>query len=925
MVEGRTEPANRISSPAMTPADPPGLEDLLQQAPDESPLDLQLAGARLRQALFALDPDPVRLGRYEVLERIGAGGMGTVYAALDPTLQRRLALKVLGRRAGVDGDERVRELVLREARAAARLSHPNVVTVFEAGEDGEQVYLAMELVEGETLRSWQRGAERSPEEVVEVYRQAGLGIAAAHGEGLVHGDFKPDNALMGRDGRVRVADFGLARPGEWDPGAAELPGSGSGAAPGGDGEPRPRSGKGRPRTAATTVAGGGAGGTPDYMAPELRDGAAASEASDQYAFCVSLYEALHGRLPPPGGIGGEPVPDWLGEVLQRGLDPAPAGRFGSMEELLAALQEGAAAAARPGPAPAPRRWRRWLVAGGVALAAVVLALVAARMLAPWWYYVRPLRDTRIEPAGYDGQAVRSLGLARDGRFLVHSDGTDLYRSEVDRPGEVLLTGSFAPRAIQPDVSPDGSAVAFSAEGALFVMALDGGSEPREVAERGYEPRFSPDGGKLAYTTEFYPEIKARLTFDGELRVLDLASGEVAAPLAGRPYSEAVHIDWSPDGRWIAVAGYAGVIAARSDGSAAFPVARIGWSPRWVDDGRALLFLWMYGRDQAVYRVDFDPETGESGMHPTPIVHLPQADGFPGWLEVLDGGQRLLLQRKRWPATMLRVPFDPEAGEITGDPAPIFEQPNTFTTPAVSPDGEWLAFVSYDSSADLYVARIDGSDLRALSSGENHTRNPAWTPDGSRVVFEGTRYDQWNSIWWQSPAGDVPQNLSGFASMPMMIPRYSPDGRRVALATMDQWPAVIDPGLPWMQQLMGQEVLDNYDWLTTDWSPDGQWIAAIKPSEGVSRLRADGLERELLLDRGDFAVWLPDGRRLLVDDGHQVLRLDAETGETAVVLDVAPAELATGASLALTPDGRTLIVATQQPGGSLEIVEFLDGG
>jgi len=909
----------------MSPADPQGLEDLLQQAPDESPLDLALAGSRLRQALFARDPEPVRLGRFEVLERIGAGGMGTVYAALDPTLERKLALKVLGRRAGVDGDERVRELVLREARAAAKLSHPNVVTVFEAGTDADQVYLAMELVEGETLRSWQREVERAPEEVVAVYLQAGQGIAAAHSEGLVHGDFKPDNALMGSDGRVRVADFGLARPGEWDPGVAELPGSGSGAAASADERTRPGSGKDRPHTAATTVAAGAAGGTPDYMAPELREGASASEASDQYAFCVSLFEALHGRLPPPGGGGEEPVPDWLGEVLRRGLDRAPEKRFGSMEALLSALQEGAEAAARPEPAPAPRRWRRWLIAGGVVLAAVVLALVAVRMLTPWWLYVRPLRPTEIEPAGYDGQAVRSLGLARDGTWLVHSDGTDLFRSDVDQPGETLLTGDFAPRAIQPDIAPDGTQVAFSADGALYVMPLDGSEPPRQVAERGYEPRFSPDGGKLAFTTEYYPEIKARLTFDGELRVLDLASGEVVAPLAGRDYTEVVHVDWSPDGHWLAVAGYAGVIAARADGSAAFPVARIGWSPRWVDDGHGLLFLWMYGRDQAVYHVDFDPETGESGLHPTPVVHLPQADGFPGWLEVLDGGERLLLQRKRWPARMLRVPIDPALGEVTGAPEPIFDEPNTFTTPAVSPNGEWLAFVSYDSGADLYVSRLDGSELRALSSGENHTRNPTWTPDSSRVVFEGTRYDQWNSIWWQSPAGGEPENLSGFASMPMMIPRYSPDGRRVAMATMDQWPAVIDPGMPWMQQLMGQEVLDNYDWLTTDWSPDGQRIAAIKPSEGVSLLRADGLQREPLLDRGDFALWLPDGRHLLVDDGSAVLRVDVETGEATEILDVAPRELAMGASLALTPDARTLIVATQQPGGSLEIVEFLDGG
>jgi serine/threonine-protein kinase len=286
------------------------------------------------------EPGHVLAGRYTVLEVVGQGGMGLVLAAYDARLDRRVALKLLRYRSsapgGVDGEARL----VREAQAMARLSHPNVVAVYDAGtlEDGS-VFLAMEYVEGQTLRGWQQSQPRSWREVLAAYVAAGRGLAAAHEAGLIHRDFKPDNVLVGRDGRVRVTDFGLARSGT----AAPV-------------EPS------QPITlpADTALSGsltvpGALMGTPFYMAPELLEGQPADVRSDLFAFCVALYLALYGQpaftgqslsellhsrregpAPPPAR---SEVPGPVARAVLRGLRAAPEERPASMAELLAALED----------------------------------------------------------------------------------------------------------------------------------------------------------------------------------------------------------------------------------------------------------------------------------------------------------------------------------------------------------------------------------------------------------------------------------------------------------------------------------------------------------------------------------------------------------------------------------------------------------
>ena len=276
---------------------------LERAAPAIPSIDLDLAQARAEAALFG-EAVTVKVGRYALIDRAGAGGMGVVWSAWDPELGRAVALKLAS-----SGDAAARGRARDEGRALARLSHPNVVPIYDVLEHGDRVFLVMELVKGETLRA--AAKTQTAPQIVRSYRQAAEGLAAAHHAGLVHRDFKPDNAILGADGRVRVLDFGLAQ--------------------------------------AVAESDGSIAGTPRYMAPEQRDGRPLTAAVDQYALCVALREALTAR---------GPVPRWVQPIVARGTAEAPADRFGSMDELARALARDPA-----------QRWRRRVMAGVIVLGA----------------------------------------------------------------------------------------------------------------------------------------------------------------------------------------------------------------------------------------------------------------------------------------------------------------------------------------------------------------------------------------------------------------------------------------------------------------------------------------------------------------------------------------------------------------------------
>ncbi|MEM6989733.1 MAG: tetratricopeptide repeat protein [Myxococcota bacterium] len=275
--------------------------------------------------------------RYLIIGSLGEGGGGTVYRAHDPELDRTVAIKVL-RRLGGEGDDRLSTRALREGKSMARLAHPNVVAVHDVGSWSGGIFIAMELVDGVDLQRWLDSEKRSQAAIVDAFVQAGEGLAAAHAQDLVHGDFKPTNVFVGNDARVRVGDFGLARE------AGE--------------------------------AGTAAAGTPLYMAPEVHEGGVADARADQFSFCLALHAALRGQHPlenvPRAGLAHASqtlpalapahAPAWLRRALKRGTDPNPAQRFDTMEDLVALIRR----------RPEQRRRVAYAVAATMAIGATAL-------------------------------------------------------------------------------------------------------------------------------------------------------------------------------------------------------------------------------------------------------------------------------------------------------------------------------------------------------------------------------------------------------------------------------------------------------------------------------------------------------------------------------------------------------------------------
>ncbi len=377
------------------------------------------------------------VSRYVVLEWLGAGGMGMVFGAYDPELRRPVALKLVRTSASARPGEASARL-LREARSVAQLSHPNVIAIHDVGTHGDQVFLAMERVEGASLRAHLAQRKRSWREIRDLFIEAGRGLAAAHAVGLVHGDFKPDNVLVGDDGRVRVSDFGLARA------ANETPGT----------EPGTPAWRALGDLTESTI-----GGTLAYMAPERLRGSVGDARADQFSFCVALYEAAYGVRP----FDGDEPTARLSEIAARRLRPAsrssvplrarraliaglsadPARRHASMDALLAQLS--------------PSRVRTHLA---WATAAALLAGVAAS--GGYLLTVRQSQRCAAEAAavGAVWSEERSTALrAALGTLGKHSDGTyqnmaralDAYASNWRREREALC---LAAGELPPPVKAD---------------------------------------------------------------------------------------------------------------------------------------------------------------------------------------------------------------------------------------------------------------------------------------------------------------------------------------------------------------------------------------------------------------------------------------------------------------------------------------
>jgi serine/threonine protein kinase/Tol biopolymer transport system component len=867
------------------------------------------------------------VGPYEILEVLGGGGMGVIYKARDPRLDRVVALKFLPPELTRDAEAKAR--FVQEARAASSLDHPNLCTILELGEtpDG-RLYLAMPCYDGETLR---RRIERGPlavEAALDIATQIAAGLAKAHRNGIVHRDIKPPNVIVTADGVVKILDFGLAK----------LAGS------------------------AAISAAGSSLGTPAYMSPEQARGDTVDPRTDLWSLGIVCYEMLAGQRPFRGEraqtviyaiLNERPqplrevrpeIPEEVARIVDRLLAKPRAARYANVEEALADLRalrgEGATGITRTLTMPlgqgSSRGRRAWL--WGATAALLSAAGLGLYLLPRAGRGAAPVQATftRLTDPG----SATFPSLAPDGGTFVYVRATrpgrlDIYRQRVGEGSAVNLTARLPASATQPAWSPDGTTLAFRSEqgsGGIYLMALapdDRGGAVRPVADFGFNPAWSPDGTELLVATEGVSDPRVRKIRSEVWRVDE--AGNRRRLIAG----DAVQPSWSPHGRRIA---YWGIPAGSADraiwtqaaaGGEPVLVLRdryLNWSPVWSPDGEYLYFASDRGGSMNLWRLPIDEGSGEVLGRPEAITAPSEWNGLPS---LSRDGKRILFAISEKRADLASVPLA-AATLAAGRPTPVMPGSRGIRSCDVSPDGKQVAFHSSIPQEDLFVMGTDGGTarpLRQLTHDVARDRYPRWSADGARLVFQSNRGGR-SAVWSVRADGAGLEPVAGTSQGSLSYPFESPDGRWLAFNDATRGPALLDLRLPPARrrsQPLPPVTADGQTFYAVSWSPDGRWLAGDAETRDARTLPGIVLYSPAtrsytrLSSRGEAPRWLPGGRTLLALDQGGIIAVDVAGGSIRPVL--APETGSTPIAFCVSPDGRTLFVSRGSEEGAIGMLSL----
>ncbi len=827
-----------------------------------------------------------RIGPYEVLAPLGAGGMGEVYRARDPKLGRDVAVKVLA--PPFAGDASAVARFEREARAVAALSHPNILAIHDFGSEGETVYAVTELLQGETLRGRLSGSPMPARRAIDVALQVARGLAAAHEKGIVHRDLKPENIFLTEDGRVKILDFGLAKLLPAETAASDT----------------------RAPTVEAATEPGVVLGTLGYMSPEQVRGKAADHRTDIFAFGAILYEMLSGRRafrgettadtmsailkedPPDLSETNRSVPPPLERLVRRCLEKSPPQRFQSASDLAYELESmtapsSASGAARPRPA--------WSAPRGALVAAVALGALAAGILAGR-FLARP-KGTPV--ASFQRVTFRrgNIGLARfapDGQTVVYGASWEgapvaVFSSRIGNPESTPLG---YPKANLAAISPSGELALSLRQQALsgtqgvgtLARAPLGGGEPRPMLEFVDAADWAPDGKDLAIVR----------TLVGKNR-LEYPVGNVLV-------STAIHLDsprFSPAGDQIAF------VEQSAKGTS------IGFTDR---KGRTTL---LPGTWQGVGSVAWDP-SGEgiwfssSGEHGDSTLYRTDLRGrATPYLSIPDGSivhdvardGRILLER-----------YHPRRGIIVHPPGSAGERDLTWFDLSdlvdLSADGSTVLFTERSAAAGkagaFFLRKTDGSPAVKLGDGIAY----ALSPDGQSVL---ARPDGSPGLVLVPTGAGTPVPLARGEIETPIGGMFFPDGKRIMIGGAPangspRWYSQEIPG--GTPRVFGAE---GFGTSGKSISPDGRFVVVFRDwQEDLFALPlAGGPPRPIPNTKQlDPVGWTPDGRSIFAQETNslpaRILRIDVATGTRTPYETLSAASIPTVISIRnplLTADGR----------------------
>lgn len=858
-----------------------------------------------------------KLGPYEIVSALGAGGMGEVYRAHDARLGREVAIKVLPTDYADDPD-RLRRFE-QEARASSALNHPNILSIYDVGQHDGSPYVVSELLEGETLRKRLAGTRLTQRRAIDYALQIAHGLAAAHAKGIIHRDLKPDNIFITSDGRAKILDFGLAKltQPDGDQVLSSIP------------------------TRRVDTDPGMVMGTVGYMSPEQLKGRPVDQRSDIFSFGAILYEMLAGRRafhgespaetmsailkedPPELSNENKSISPAFERMINHCLEKDPESRFHSASDLaftLEAISSGSGSTQTVAiPALTPRRMtRREMIFGSVAAVAVVSAVaLAVALLVPYFRH-----------APSEARAVR---------FFIN-------------PPEKAGFGPFA-------ISPDGLRLAFiasdgSGKALLWVRPLDSpNAQPLSGTEEAIYPFWSPDSRFIGFFA------------GGKLKRIELSGGTVqtlcgaAIPRGGSWSSSGVIVFGpSPNEPLYQVPATGGPPAALTKLEPSRQEASHRW-PHFLPDGRHFLYSVLGGpQSQGIYVTSLDGKKNERLLNIPNSIAMYAAPGY------------LLFRRE---STLMAQAFDVDKLQLTGESFPVAEQvgfdlgtfqtyfsvsqtgvlaysaatggktqltwmdrggkeiglvaqPANYIRPSLSPDGKRVAVDGSDlqGNRDVWLVDLASGNPTRFTFDPGQDLFAVWSPDGSRIVFGSDREGP-RSLYQRSATGASKEELLLKTDFNAYPADWSSDGRYIVYVINDP-KTKIDV---WVLPLFGDQkpfpfALTEASERGPRFSHDGRWLAYISDESGINQVYvesfpASGGKWQVSTSGGYHVEWRHDGKELFyVSADRKMMAVDIraegasfEAGAPKTLFDLrVPIFTASQAQFAVTGDGQKFLIA-----------------